>query len=72
MLHIRSALTTEHDRRFSALGSPAITLTTTVPVFIRAGVTTAEQLPKRLASTLSMVLEFLADIPSVVVGLWER
>lgn len=50
--------------------SSAIALVVAVPVSIGAALTIVERLPKRLASAVGMVLELLAGIPSVVVGLW--
>ncbi len=52
------------------LASSAIALIVAVPVSIGAALVIVERLPKRLASTVGMVLELLAGIPSVVVGLW--
>ena len=52
------------------LASSAIALIIAVPVSIGAALAIVERLPKRAASTVGMVLELLAGIPSVVVGLW--
>ncbi|HTQ15854.1 phosphate ABC transporter permease subunit PstC [Mycobacterium sp.] len=52
------------------LASSAIALVVAVPVSIGAALAIVERLPKRLASAVGMVLELLAGIPSVVVGLW--
>ena len=52
------------------LASSAIALIGAVPVSIGAALAIVERLPKRLASAVGMVLELLAGIPSVVVGLW--
>ena len=52
------------------LASSAIALFIAVPVSIGAALVIVERLPKRLASAVGMVLELLAGIPSVVVGLW--
>ena len=52
------------------LASSAIALIIAVPVSIGAALAIVERLPKRLASAVGMVLELLAGIPSVVVGLW--
>jgi phosphate transport system permease protein len=52
------------------LASSAIALIVAVPVSIAAALAIAERLPRRLASAVGMVLELLAGIPSVVVGLW--
>jgi phosphate transport system permease protein len=52
------------------LASSAIALIVAVPVSIGAALAIADRLPKRLASAVGMVLELLAGIPSVVVGLW--
>jgi len=52
------------------LASSAIALIVAVPVSIGAALAIVERLPKRLASAVGMVLELLAGIPSVVVGLW--
>jgi phosphate transport system permease protein len=48
----------------------AIALIIAVPVSIGAALVIVERLPKRLASGVGMVLELLAGIPSVIVGLW--
>jgi phosphate transport system permease protein len=52
------------------LASSAIALVVAVPVSIGAALAIVERLPKRLAAAVGMVLELLAGIPSVVVGLW--
>jgi phosphate transport system permease protein len=52
------------------LASSAIALIFAVPVSLGAAFAIAQRLPKRLASAVGMVLELLAGIPSVVVGLW--
>ena len=52
------------------LASSAIALIVAVPVSIGAALAIVDRLPKRLASAVGMVLEVLAGIPSVVVGLW--
>jgi phosphate transport system permease protein len=52
------------------LASSAIALLIAVPVSIGAAFAIVERLPRRLASTVGMVIELLAGIPSVVVGLW--
>ena len=52
------------------LASSAIALIVAVPVSIGAALAIVDRLPKRLASAVGMVLELLAGIPSVVVGLW--
>ncbi len=52
------------------LASSAIALIVAVPVSLGAAFAIVERLPKRLASTVGAVLELLAGIPSVVVGLW--
>ena len=52
------------------LASSAIALIIAVPVSIGAALAIVQRLPKRLASAVGMVLELLAGIPSVVVGLW--
>lgn len=52
------------------LASSAIALTVAVPVSIGAALAIVDRLPKPLASAVGMVLELLAGIPSVVVGLW--
>ena len=51
------------------LASSAIALVVAVPVSIGAALAIVEPY-KRLASAVGMVLEMLAGIPSVVVGLW--
>ncbi|MFZ3307524.1 MAG: phosphate ABC transporter permease subunit PstC, partial [Mycobacterium sp.] len=52
------------------LATSAIALIIAVPVSIGAAFVIVERLPKRLASAVGMVIELLAGIPSVVVGLW--
>jgi phosphate transport system permease protein len=52
------------------LASSAVALIIAVPVSIGAALAIVERLPKRLASAVGMVIELLAGIPSVVVGLW--
>lgn len=52
------------------LATSAIALVIAVPVSIGAALVIVERLPKRLASAIGMVLELLAGIPSVIVGLW--
>jgi phosphate transport system permease protein len=52
------------------LASSAIALVVAVPVSIGAALAIVERLPRRLAAGVSMTLELLAGIPSVVVGLW--
>jgi phosphate transport system permease protein len=52
------------------IASSAIALIVAVPVSIGAAFAIVERLPKRLASAVGTVLELLAGIPSVVVGLW--
>jgi phosphate transport system permease protein len=52
------------------LASSAIALIVAVPVSIGAAFAIVDRLPKRLASAIGTVLELLAGIPSVVVGLW--
>jgi phosphate transport system permease protein len=52
------------------LATSAIALIIGMPVSIGAALVIVERLPKRLASAIGMVLELLAGIPSVIVGLW--
>ncbi len=52
------------------LVSSVIALVIAVPVSIGAALAIVDRLPKRLASAVGMVLELLAGIPSVIVGLW--
>ncbi|GAB1814742.1 phosphate ABC transporter permease subunit PstC [Mycobacterium sp. MUNTM1] len=52
------------------LATSAIALVVAVPVSIGAALMIAEKLPRRLAGAVGLVLELLAGIPSVVVGLW--
>jgi phosphate transport system permease protein len=52
------------------VASSAIALIVAVPVSIGAAFMIAERLPKSLAAAVGIVLELLAGIPSVVVGLW--
>ncbi|ORB13096.1 phosphate ABC transporter permease subunit PstC [Mycobacterium noviomagense] len=52
------------------LATSVIALIIAVPVSIGAALAIAERLPRRLASPVGMILELLAGIPSVIVGLW--
>ncbi len=52
------------------LESSALALVIGFPIAYGAAVTIAERLPRRLAAVLSLCLEVLAGIPSVVFGLW--
>lgn len=52
------------------LATSAIALIIAVPVSVGAALVIVERLPKRLAEAVGIVLELLAGIPSVVVGLW--
>jgi phosphate transport system permease protein len=52
------------------LASSAIALIVAVPVSIGAALAIVQRLPKRVAAAVGMVLEVLASIPSVVIGLW--
>ncbi len=52
------------------LATSAIALVVAVPVSVGAALAIVERLPKRLAAAVGMVLELLAGIPSVIVGLW--
>jgi len=52
------------------LATSAIALVIAVPVSIGAALVIVQKLPPRLASSIGMVLELLAGIPSVIVGLW--
>ncbi|WP_264992292.1 phosphate ABC transporter permease subunit PstC, partial [Mycobacterium montefiorense] len=52
------------------LASSAVALVIAVPVSIGAALVIVERLPRHLASAIGMVLELLAGIPSVIVGLW--
>jgi phosphate transport system permease protein len=52
------------------LASSAIALIVAVPVSLGAAFAIVERLPRRLASAVGAVLELLAGIPSVIVGLW--
>lgn len=52
------------------VATSAIALIIAVPVAIGAALAIVERLPKRLAAAVGMVLELLAGIPSVIVGLW--
>jgi phosphate transport system permease protein len=52
------------------LASSAIALIVAVPVSIGAAFAIAQRVPRRLASAVGTVIELLAGIPSVVVGLW--
>jgi phosphate transport system permease protein len=52
------------------VASSAIALLVAVPVSIGAAFLITERLPKGLGAAVGVVLELLAGIPSVVVGLW--
>ena len=52
------------------LGTSLIALIVAVPVSIGTALVIVERLPRQLASVVSMFLELLAGIPSVIVGLW--
>ncbi len=52
------------------LATSAIALLIAVPVSIGAALVIVERLPRGVASAVGMVLELLAGIPSVIVGLW--
>ncbi len=52
------------------LATSAIALIVAVPLSIGAALAIVERLPKHLASAVGMLLELLAGIPSVIVGLW--
>ncbi len=52
------------------LATSAIALIIAVPVSIGAALVIVERLPRSAASAIGMVLELLAGIPSVIVGLW--
>ena len=52
------------------LATSAIALIVAVPVSIGAALAIVERLPRRLATAVGAVLELLAGIPSVIVGLW--
>ena len=52
------------------LASSAIALIVAVPVSLGTAFAIVERLPRRFASAVGTVLELLAGIPSVVVGLW--
>ncbi|MEB4211583.1 phosphate ABC transporter permease subunit PstC [Mycobacterium sp. 94-17] len=52
------------------LATSAIALIIAVPVSLGAALVIVERLPRRVASVIGMVLELLAGIPSVIVGLW--
>lgn len=52
------------------LATSAIALLIAVPVSIGAALVIVERLPRRFASAIGVVLELLAGIPSVIVGLW--
>lgn len=54
------------------LATSAIALIIAVPVSVGAALVIVERLPKRLAEAVGIVLELLAGIPSVVVGLWGQ
>jgi phosphate transport system permease protein len=52
------------------VASSAIALIVAVPVSVAAAFAIAQRLPKPLAAAVGTVLEILAGIPSVIVGLW--
>jgi phosphate transport system permease protein len=52
------------------LASAAIALVIAVPVSLGAAFAIAQRMSRRMASAAGAVLELLAGIPSVVVGLW--
>ncbi|MFI1916203.1 phosphate ABC transporter permease subunit PstC [Nocardia sp. NPDC020380] len=52
------------------VATSVIALIIAVPVSIGAALVIVERLPKRIAWLIGMVLELLAGIPSVIVGLW--
>src|SRR5271156_495095 len=52
------------------LASSAIALVVAVPISVGAAFAIVERLPRHLVSIVGTVLELLAGIPSVVVGLW--
>jgi phosphate transport system permease protein len=52
------------------LASSAIALIIGVPVAVGAALAVVERLPRRVATWVGFVLELLAGIPSVVIGLW--
>ncbi len=52
------------------LASSAIALVLAAPVGVLAAVYLAEWAPRRAAAPLTFVIELLAAIPSVVIGLW--
>jgi phosphate transport system permease protein len=55
---------------YGTVVSSGIALVLAAGVGIMAGVYLAEFAPRRLASTLSLLIELLAAVPSVVYGLW--
>jgi phosphate ABC transporter permease protein PstC len=52
------------------LVTSAVALLIGVPVAVAAAVYTTELCPRRLRATLSVLIELLAAVPSVVYGLW--
>jgi phosphate transport system permease protein len=52
------------------LASSLIAMIVAVPVSIGAALVIVERLPRRVADAVGMLLELLAGIPSVVIGLW--
>jgi len=52
------------------LATSAIALIIAVPVSIGAALAIVERLPRRVASVVGGLLELLAGIPSVLIGLW--
>ncbi len=52
------------------LETSAIALVLGVPVAVGAAVILVEKLPNRIAGVAGLVLEVLAGVPSVVIGLW--
>ena len=52
------------------LASSLIAMIVAVPVSIGAALVIVERLPRRIADAVGILLELLAGIPSVVIGLW--
>lgn len=55
---------------WGTLLSSVIALVIAVPVAVGGAILLAEKLPRKIQGTLSVFLELLAGIPSVVFGLW--
>jgi phosphate transport system permease protein len=55
---------------FGTLATSAIALLLAVPIGIGAAIFLAELAPRKVADPISFLIEMLAAIPSVIIGLW--